>query len=55
LLPNESKNVELVFPAKDLAFWDVNKKSFVVEPGDFKLMAGSSSADIKSTAIVTVK
>ena len=55
LQPNESKTVELVFPAKDLAFYDVNRSSFVVEPGIFKLMVGSSSADIKSTGQVEVK
>lgn len=49
LKSNESKTVEFVFPTKDLAFWDVHKKSFVVEPGVFTIMAGSSSADIKST------
>ena len=32
-----------------LPYWDVNKKAFVVEPGEFKLMVGSSSVDIKST------
>jgi beta-glucosidase len=55
LLPNESKTVDLVFPAKDLAFWDVDKKAFVVEPGTFKLMVGSSSQDIKSTGQVEVR
>ena len=55
LQPNESKTVELVFPAKDLAFYDVNKKSFVVEPGTFKLMVGASSIDIKSTGKVEIK
>ena len=49
LKPGESKTVELHFPAKELAFWDVQKKSFVVEPGEFRLMVGSSSKDIKST------
>ena len=55
LQPNESKTVELVFPAKDLAFYDVNKKRFVVEPGIFKLMVGSSSADIKSIGLISIK
>ena len=54
LQPNESKTVELVFPAKDLALYDVNKKLFVVESGIFKLMVGSSSADIKSTGQVKI-
>ena len=55
LHPNESKIVELVFPARDLAFWDVDKQAFVVEPGTFKLMVGSSSTDIKSITEVSVK
>jgi beta-glucosidase len=54
LQPNESKTVELIFPVKDLAFWDVNKKTFVVEPGVFKVMAGSSSAAVKLTGQFTV-
>ena len=55
LKPKEQKTVELTFPANDLAFYDVNKKTFVVEPGVFKLMVGSSSADIKSTGQVEIK
>jgi len=55
LKPKEQKTVELIFPAKDLAFYDVNKKMFVVEHGVFKLMVGSSSADIKSTGQVKIK
>ena len=55
LLPNESKVVELKFPAKDLAYWKVASNSFVVEPGDFTLMVGSSSEDIKSIGKFTVK
>ena len=55
LQPNEIKTVEFVFPAKDLAYWDVNKKSFIVEPGVFTIMAGSSSADIRSTGKFRIK
>lgn len=55
LLPNESKVVELEFPAKDLAFWSVTTNGFVVEPGEFKLMVGSSSVDIRSAGKTTIK
>ena len=48
LEPGESKTVSFDLAAKDLAFWDVNKKTFVVEPGLFTVMVGSSSMDIKS-------
>ena len=55
LLPNESKVVDLEFPAKDLAFWSVITNSFVVEPGEFKLMVGSSSVNILSTGKISIK
>lgn len=55
LLPNESKVVELKFPAKDLAFWNVATNSFFVEPGTFKLMVGSSSEEIRSTGEIAIK
>ena len=55
LQPNESETIELVFPAKDLAFYDVTKKMFVVEPGTFMLMVGASSQDIRSTGQVEIK
>ncbi len=50
LEPGESKDVHFILPAKDLAFWDVGKKAFVVEPGMFEVMIGSSSIEIKSSA-----
>ena len=55
LEPNESKVVELTFPVKDLAFYDINKKAFVVEPGIFKLMAGGSSEDIQSESQIKLE
>jgi beta-glucosidase len=48
LHPNQVKTVEFDIPAKDLAFWDTNKKAFVVEPGIFSVMVGSSSQDIRA-------
>lgn len=50
LNPGETKTVKFFTPAKDFAFWDVKKKTFVVEPGAFEFMAGSSSADIRAKA-----
>ena len=54
LKPKESKTVSFVVPAKELAFWDVKTKSFIVEPGDFEVMIGSSSEDIKSRGVFKV-
>lgn len=54
LKSGESKTVSFTIPAKDLAFWDVNTKSFVVEPGAFDVMIGSSSEEIMSTGRFSV-
>jgi beta-glucosidase len=47
LNPKEKKPVTFTLPASDLAFYDVKTKSFLVEPGDFDIMIGSSSEDIR--------
>jgi beta-glucosidase len=50
LKPGESRRVIFALPAARLAFYDVKSKSFVVEPGDFDVMVGSSSEDIRARA-----
>jgi beta-glucosidase len=47
LNPKEKKPVTFTLPASDLAFYDVKTKKFVVEPGAFDIMVGSSSAEIR--------
>ncbi len=37
-------------PAKDLAYYDVGQKAFVVEPGNYEIQVGASSDDIRQTA-----
>jgi len=32
---------------KELSFYNVNKKKFVVEPGKFEVLIGASSRDIR--------
>jgi beta-glucosidase len=48
LTPGESKNVTFTLTPDDLALWDRNMR-FVVEPGMFRVMIGSSSEDIRLT------
>ena len=48
LKPGETKSVTFVLSASDLALWDRNMR-FVVEPGTFRVMIGSSSQDIRLT------
>jgi beta-glucosidase len=50
LEPGESKTVRFLLQAKVLNYWDAGRKQFVVEPGMFEVMIGSSSADIRARA-----
>jgi beta-glucosidase len=54
LKPGEEKTVTFVLPADQLTFYDVGQKRFVVEPGVFDILVGSSSADIRARAQVEV-
>jgi beta-glucosidase len=47
LQPGESRRLKFELPAAQLAYYDVRSQSFVVEPGTFQLMIGSSSEDIR--------
>ena len=50
LRPGQMKLVRLSLDARSMAFYDVTKKQWTVEPGQFKVMAGSSSRDIRVSA-----
>jgi beta-glucosidase len=50
LRPGEKRSVRFTIPAEKLAFYDEKTHGFVVEPGEYELLAGSASDDIRSTA-----
>jgi beta-glucosidase len=56
LAPGETRTVSLPLAARDLAYWDVKRKAWTVEPGRVELMAGPSSADadlkVRRTVVV---
>ena len=47
LRPGETRRVSFTVSPERLAFWDEKRKAWVVEPGAFEVMVGSSSADIR--------
>ena len=47
LKPGESNVVTFELDKSSLAFYDVNLKKWIAEPGKFKVMVGSSSRDIR--------
>lgn len=49
LEPGEKQTVTFALPAQKLSFYDEKTHGFVVEPGTFDVLVGSSSADIRLT------
>jgi beta-glucosidase len=43
----ESKTVAVEVPAKQLRYWDTEKKQYVVEPGRYQFLVGAASDDIQ--------
>ncbi|RNI29660.1 glycosyl hydrolase [Rufibacter immobilis] len=54
LRPNESKTVTLTLPKDAFQFYDEAKRQWVLEPGKFQILVGSSSRDIREQAEVTL-
>lgn len=55
LQPGEMKTAAFTLPAEKLAFWDVATHGFVVEPGAYDVLVGSSSADIRASGRFAVQ
>lgn len=49
LQPGESKDIIITLPVDAFRFFDEKKMEWVLEPGQFQIMAGSSSRDIRLT------
>ncbi|MEO7223078.1 MAG: glycoside hydrolase family 3 C-terminal domain-containing protein, partial [Devosia sp.] len=52
LAPGETKRLKLDLGDRDFAFYSVDAKHWLVEPGAFTLMVGTSATDIKLSAQV---
>jgi len=50
LRPGEARTISFTVPPERLAFWDEKRRAWVVEPGAFEVMIGSSSADVRLKA-----
>lgn len=47
LQPNQTKHVSLTLNARSFSHWDTNTHSWKITPGTYRILAGSSSRDIK--------
>ena len=54
LEPNESETLELTFKKADLASFDEQQSAWVVSGGDYKVLIGASSQDIRSEVSLTL-
>ena len=52
LKPGETKRVELDLGRKAFEYYDVVKKEWAVEPGQYEIQIGSSSSDIRLTGLI---
>jgi len=50
----ESTVVTIEIPAERLRYWDVEKKQYTVEPGEYEFLVGPASDDIKLKLPLTV-
>ncbi|MBN2521276.1 MAG: glycoside hydrolase family 3 C-terminal domain-containing protein [Bacteroidales bacterium] len=55
LKPGESKKVTLTCEVKDLAYFDDKLMDWVINEGDYKLLIGSSSRDIRLSKLIRIK
>jgi beta-glucosidase len=53
LQPGESRTANFTLTPRELGFWNLKMKH-VVEPGEFEIMAGGNSTDLK-TSILTIR
>jgi beta-glucosidase len=54
LEPGEARTVHVELDRRAFAYWDPTIGDWLVEPGDFDLLLGSSSRDIRAVITVTV-
>lgn len=54
LHPGESQEVEFILDHRSFAFYDPLQRQWIVEPGEFEILVGSSSRDIRARRFLTL-
>ncbi len=55
LEPGECRELILQLTRRDFSFWDAGAEKWAVEAGDFEILIGSSSRDIRLQAVLNIK
>ena len=51
--PGRTEHVHFTLDDRAFAFWDTRSGGWRAEPGDFELLVGASSADVRARAVCT--
>lgn len=54
LKPKQTKTVSFTLDREAFWYFDTNKNAWAVEPGEFELLAGASSRDLRASGKVTL-
>jgi beta-glucosidase len=54
LAPAKSARIKVEIPAKRFRYWDPSSKQYVVEPGDYELLVGAASDDLRLRTHFTI-
>ncbi|NQX45543.1 glycoside hydrolase family 3 C-terminal domain-containing protein [Paenibacillus tritici] len=54
LAAGQAETVTFTLPVSELSFWDVSRERYCVEDGEYKLLVGRSSGDIRLSATIRV-
>jgi beta-glucosidase len=55
LIPNEKQKITFEITGNDLSFFAQKQNKWIVEPGEFKVLIGSSSRDIRLSGNFSLK
>jgi beta-glucosidase len=55
LKPGETKKVELEIDGSALSFYSAKRNGWIAEPGEFEVLVGGSSRDIRLRKVFTLK
>ena len=51
----EEKRIQFTLKERDFAYWDPKYKTWIVESGEFEILVGSSSEDIRLSKIISME
>lgn len=54
LQPGERQNVKFELKSRAFSYWSSEKKDWVIEPGEFEILIGASSVDLRQKTICTI-